>query len=86
MKPEMAKAHPKRHALEFVRLGWTLQTEFVAPRMTNRTNICLCGRMTTIRSVRAKTPKIGPSPGSFPSQNFSQKTPILSAFPALRKS
>ena len=30
MKPEMAKAHPKRHALEFVRLGWTLQTEFIA--------------------------------------------------------
>ena len=26
----MAKAHSKRHALELVRLGWTLQTEFVA--------------------------------------------------------
>jgi len=26
MKPTMAKAHSKRHALEFVKLGWTLQT------------------------------------------------------------
>ena len=31
MKPKMAKAHSKRHALELVRLGWTLQTEFFAP-------------------------------------------------------
>jgi hypothetical protein len=30
MKPKMAKAHSKRHALEFARLGWTLQTEFTA--------------------------------------------------------
>ena len=28
MKPMMAKAHSNRHALELVRLGWTLQTEF----------------------------------------------------------
>jgi hypothetical protein len=27
----MAKAHSKKHALELVRLGWTLQTEFFAP-------------------------------------------------------
>jgi hypothetical protein len=30
MKPKIAKAHSKRHAREFVRLGWTLQTEFRA--------------------------------------------------------
>ena len=28
MKPKMAKGHSKRHALELVRRGWTLQTEF----------------------------------------------------------
>ena len=32
MKPKMAKAHSKRRALEFVRPGWTLQTEFIAPK------------------------------------------------------
>jgi hypothetical protein len=31
MKPTMAKAHSKIIADEYVRLGWTLVTEFTAP-------------------------------------------------------
>jgi hypothetical protein len=28
--PRMAKVHSEQHALELARLGWTLQTEFLA--------------------------------------------------------
>jgi hypothetical protein len=32
MKQKIGKAHSKRHALAFVQLGWTVQTEFGASR------------------------------------------------------
>jgi hypothetical protein len=74
MKPKIAKAHSKMHALELVLLGWTLQTEFKVPDANEPYEYLLVWEKDGDPRYPNEDPKNWPQTGVLPKPRTSLKT------------